>query len=156
MDLQSHVLTETHLQLGPHDHGENQSTQKPWSDAVDYAELQPETSEQPRNSVSPQMRFDEAMKARLLDGGLLHLSSPWTDPGADQQPLRRASAPHLTSPVVNESPTSLDSYEDLENPFTAIGAHVVPFSDREAELMRNFSENMALWVCSFTRITPYS
>lgn len=52
----------------------------------------------------------------------------------------------VASPLTNESPASLNStsvatsYRPRPNP------RLIPFEEREAELTRNFSENMALWV----------
>jgi hypothetical protein len=48
--------------------------------------------------------------------------------------------------AIYESPDSLVLSGGIQNPIQAIGAQSFPFSDREAELIRNFSENLALWV----------
>jgi hypothetical protein len=46
-----------------------------------------------------------------------------------------------------ESPVSYEfSTGGTTNPILALGTQLFPFSEREAELIRNFSENMALWV----------
>ena len=44
------------------------------------------------------------------------------------------------------SPETLTTYSGHQNPIQALAAQPVAFTEREAELIRNFSENLALWV----------
>lgn len=51
----------------------------------------------------------------------------------------------MTSPFLDESPVSLGAYETIEYKSPAAETQIMPFTEREADLMRNFTENMALW-----------
>ena len=67
------------------------------------------------------------------------LTGPSTSPRSMTSPASKLNrAPH-------ESPASLNSSGSTLNPIQAIGALSFPLADREAELLRNFSENLALW-----------
>lgn len=86
---------------------------------------------------------------RQPEGGLNSFDSPTTQPRHRvDRPLNMRTSPRqqVASPLVTESPASSGSaLTDTEYRPRVIPS-IIPFTPREAELMRNFSENMALWV----------
>lgn len=62
--------------------------------------------------------------------------------------------PNITSTpaIANESPVSVGSF----NNFGSVYSRILPFTSREAVLMRNFIDNMALWVGKVIPITVRS